>query len=576
MKRKLKRLLAAFMVLALVNSISYAASRTWKSSNGRFSVEAELLDYKDGKAQLKKNDGTVIDVPLASLCEEDRRYVKNQFPGAEEEKLAPGVEYRQWKSKNGKFSTTAEFLGCTNGKVQLRKPDGTEISVDKNGLSAADQRWVAERSQEEEKEGKSSDTGGGEEIAGRIDEQEIPMKLVRLDLPKPKARGKSASPPYLFSQVNPQQIYVKLGQGDDARDAAFHRAVTKEPSYTATTPVRGVARFGKREYGFAIDSAGKGAFNRLYFDVNGNGDLTDDKPITATMSNSPIAGLAQSQFPRADITLDAGGKSIEYAFVPSVICRTSGGDAYATVTLYAAAVREGFITRGAKRTSFVLVDHNSNGLFDDAASVRPDGNVVEGDLLLINPKAKQRLSADADVGRDRNFVNKTVCLSGEFYRLEIPPSGDVVKLTPTKFSMGYVVNSSPAYRAVLFSEDYGVVTIFGAKDQKLYMPEGSWKVLSYAIGMGRTLMTATFGKDACSTTVTKGQTSQLPFGAPLHSVVTSVRSGADKVWLSLSIVGIGGERCTSLTINGNRPPKPQFVIKDKDGKIVHKGSFEWG
>ena len=63
----MKRLLAVFLVLVLVGSISQAASRTWKSSNGRFSVEAELLDFKDGKAQLKKSDGTVIEVPLVSL-----------------------------------------------------------------------------------------------------------------------------------------------------------------------------------------------------------------------------------------------------------------------------------------------------------------------------------------------------------------------------------------------------------------------------------------------------------------------------------------------------------------------------
>ena len=54
------------------------------------------------------------------------------------------------------------------------------------------------------------------------------------------------------------------------------------------------------------------------------------------------------------------------------------------------------------------------------------------------------------------------------------------------------------------------------------------------------------------------------------------RSGPDKVSLSLAIVGVGGERCTNLTVNGKRPPKPLFVIKDKDGKMVHQGSFEYG
>ncbi len=85
----MKRLLTISVLLVLVASIAQAASRTWKSSNGRFSIKAELLDFKDGKAQLQKSDGTVIEVPLVSLCEEDRRYIKSQFPGVEEEKLAP-------------------------------------------------------------------------------------------------------------------------------------------------------------------------------------------------------------------------------------------------------------------------------------------------------------------------------------------------------------------------------------------------------------------------------------------------------------------------------------------------------
>ena len=577
----MKRFLTIVMILALVGSISQAASRTWKSSNGRFSIEAELLDFKDGKAQLKKADGSVVEVPLVSLCEEDRRYVKSQFPGVEEEKLAPGAEYREWKTKNGKFSVVAEFLGCPNGKVQLRKTDGSEISVDKNLLSPADQAWVAaelKRSHEEEKEGKSTDKAGDEEIAGKIDEEEIQMKLVRLEPPRAKARGKVSSPAsYLLNQITPQQFYIKLGKAEEAKEAEFHRVVKDEPSYTSPNPIRGVARFGSHEYGFAFDATGGkvAGYNKLYFDSNGNGDLIDDKAITATMSNSPIPGMSQSQFPRVDITIDVKGKSIGCSFLPSLLCRASDGNGYATVSFYSATVREGYISQGKKRTKLLLLDHNSNGLFDDAVSLRPDGSIVEGDLLLINPSPKKR---DSDMAHDRNFINKTVCIGKEFYRMEVSPSGDTLKLTPTKFSMGCVVNSSPAYRATLFSPDYGVVIIGGTKDQKLPMPEGTWKVVAYSIEAAgaRTAMTATFGADSPPITVSKGGTTKLPFGAPLRTVVTAARGGTDKVWLSLAIAGVSGERCTNLSINGKSPPKPQFVIKNKDGKVVQQGSFEWG
>ena len=55
------------------------------------------------------------------------------------------------------------------------------------------------------------------EVAGKIDETEISMKLVRLDLPKAKGRGKKpAAASYFLSQITPQQFYVKLGKGEDA------------------------------------------------------------------------------------------------------------------------------------------------------------------------------------------------------------------------------------------------------------------------------------------------------------------------------------------------------------------------
>ena len=86
-------------VFALVGPMSLAGPRTWTSSNGRFTIEADLVDVNEGMAQLKKADGQLIAVPLLSLSAEDRDYVNRQFPGVEEEQFRPGAEYRQWKSK---------------------------------------------------------------------------------------------------------------------------------------------------------------------------------------------------------------------------------------------------------------------------------------------------------------------------------------------------------------------------------------------------------------------------------------------------------------------------------------------
>lgn len=588
----MKRLLAVAMLLALAGSISLADSRTWKSSNGRFTIKAELLDFKDGKAELKKGDGSVIEVPLLSLSAEDRKFVKTQYPGAEEEHFRPGAEYRQWKSRNGKFSTLAEFLGSADGSVQLRKPDGSEISVEQKLLSVADQRWIADElrrlrdeEKEQEAETKSAAKAAPQEVAGQIAAQEIPMKLVRLDQPGAKGRGKGSVPAdYLFRLITPQQFYLQLGRGGGANQAEFQSQVQKEPRYNSPVPFRGVARLGGRQYCFALDAAKPqaAAYDRLYFDLNGNSDLTDDRPVSATAVNCPTPGLAQSQFPRVELSLDVEGKSFEYAFLLSAICHKSPVDAYATVSLYSAAVREGQLTQGTKRTKLLLVDHNSNGRFDDTISLQSTGAAAEGDLLLVNPNPKNKLSIDPTMGADRNFVSKTLCMGKNFYRMEIPPAGDSLKLTPTKLSLGNVTNPSPAYRAVLFCEDYGVLMLSGMKDQKIPLPAGTWQVVNYTIdasgfaGGKCTAVTARFAANPATVTVAKGETAKLPFGAPFHAVVSARRANESKVSLSLMIVGAAGEQCSSFYVNGSRPPRPRFMIKDKDGKSVHQGSFEYG
>jgi hypothetical protein len=584
------------LVFAFAASMAYAAPRTWTSSNGRFRIDAELLDFKDGKACLRRADGGLVEVPLVSLCDDDRAFVKRQYPGVEEEQFRPGVEYRQWKSKGGNFSLAAEFVAVAEGRVQLRKADGTELAVELAKLSIEDQRWVRDelrRQREEDQEAAAGAAGAAKkavEEVGKLDQQTVSMKLVRLDPPKGRGRskGKKTGVPaeFFLRLTEPLSFYMQLGGRGMRSDEGFRGTVRKEPSYAAPAPFRGVAGLGGYEYAFALDSDGKqaAAYNKLYFDANHNGDLTDDKPIAAAETNAPPGGgMMQSQFPRVDVSL-GDSSSPDYSFLLGTLCRSALGEAYASVSIYSAAIREGYITQGRRKTHLVLVDHNSNGRFNDPISLRSNMGRLRpesGDLLLINPDTRDTLAGDATAGRDRCFVSKTVCIGKDFYQLEVSPSGDTLKLTPTELALGYVNNPSPAYRAMVYSDTYGAMMIGGMKDQKIPLPEGEWRVASYTIdatgfaGRARTAVSASFRGESPATSVQKGQTAKLAFGAPFRGLVSGNRTN-NGVSLSLSIVGAAGEYCTSFYVNGSRPPAPLFVIKDRSGKTVHQGRFEWG
>ena len=96
------------------------------------------------------------------------------------------------------------------------------------------------------------------------------------------------------------------------------------------------------------------------------------------------------------------------------------------------------------------------------------------------------------------------------------------------------------------------------------------------------LVSATATDKCKAVTVRKGETVELPFGAPYTPTVTAAYQVADgkeaepKTYLQMTLIGVGGEACTNMTVNGGRPGKPEFTITDPEGKVVQKGSFEYG
>lgn len=67
------------LALVLVASLeSPAFSRQWADASGQFTVEAELVDVRDGNVQLRRQDGSVISLPLRRLSETDRRFLASR------------------------------------------------------------------------------------------------------------------------------------------------------------------------------------------------------------------------------------------------------------------------------------------------------------------------------------------------------------------------------------------------------------------------------------------------------------------------------------------------------------------
>jgi hypothetical protein len=90
------------------------------------------------------------------------------------------------------------------------------------------------------------------------------------------------------------------------------------------------------------------------------------------------------------------------------------------------------------------------------------------------------------------------------------------------------------------------------------------------------MVSARMTGDQAAFEVRAGETTQLRFGPPYTPKVTSSYLQGDRLSLGLSLVGVGGEVCSNLIVNGGRPPKPTFTITDPEGKVVASGNFEYG
>jgi CubicO group peptidase (beta-lactamase class C family) len=68
----------ASVLLALLAGTSLA--RTWSDASGKFTIEAELVEVKDGQVVLRKADGSEIKLPVSKLSAADRKHLESARP----------------------------------------------------------------------------------------------------------------------------------------------------------------------------------------------------------------------------------------------------------------------------------------------------------------------------------------------------------------------------------------------------------------------------------------------------------------------------------------------------------------
>lgn len=66
-------------IVCLAGALGYAATRTFTDKTGKHQIEAEFVGFSGGKVQLRKDDGSVIDVKMSVLSSDDQKWVRAEL-----------------------------------------------------------------------------------------------------------------------------------------------------------------------------------------------------------------------------------------------------------------------------------------------------------------------------------------------------------------------------------------------------------------------------------------------------------------------------------------------------------------
>lgn len=389
----------------------------------------------------------------------------------------------------------------------------------------------------------------------------------------------------------------------------------KIPELKSEHPLYALAKLGDKECLFIMDRQNTDDFfyNRLYYDANGNNDLTDDPVIDGALRGSPNDRSVSVNFPVVDTTIEVDGKSLPYSFRPalngySLKQLEKNGytklnvNRYINLYLRINCTYSGEFQINGKSYRVVLGDRNCNGRFNDKFTL-PDYSkyaqanrriqiYAQGDHLYIT-------SGEKIEDYDEQVCGDWLLVKDKLFELDISTTEGKMILTPVTEKLAPLKLAMKTERISLYTEDGKDCIMIYQPDKEIKIPQGKYKLLDYQAfkkdeqgDLWRLCAAATL--ESSSIAVDGSSKSVLEYGEPYAPIVNAFRLGGEpsnKAYLSFNVEGKGREFLTDLSrISGdktkiqlskeegssNRPKEPAYKIVKPDGEVIKQGSFEYG
>ena len=349
-------------------------------------------------------------------------------------------------------------------------------------------------------------------------------------------------------------------------------------------------------------------YNRVYFDRNGNRDLTDDPPIDGD-TDTPGQRYFFCAFPPVDLEIEAGGHRMPYRLTMQAGGNLPAQDPSARydpeqlrklhffTSPQCAYLGEAMVDGVGYR--FAIGDTMANGFFGDIARLNPDIQYPNQQLYAEGDSFY--LSTDARVGpADGLLLGNFLAVGHRLFAVHLDVPGGKLTLEPRTENVGALEIPAAVDSMALLaaSGDQGVM--LRRVGGKVAIPSGTWRLLDYRIEKtdewGDTWSLQSSGaENTPALAVPDRETVPLAIGEPLRTVVKisddALRQAAAgrPLKLELAILGnanevVDGVRHASGTQTqhkmskrrSDRPGEAIYRIIKPDGELITSGSFEYG
>lgn len=271
----------------------------------------------------------------------------------------------------------------------------------------------------------------------------------------------------------------------------------KLPRLIGSLPFYAQVHLGDKPLLVAIDRTTSEAtfYNRVWFDANGNGDLTDD-PTIVLPETPATPGSLSATFP-VDATIQVGERALPYRFLLEIYC--SGA---VTITTRPDGTQQIVQTNNLNENNFAqllrcyispdnhyaatinlggvdyriaLGDGNCNGRFGDQVQLPPptsDPGYLSGDYVRITTST---LSTPID-----GLLGDQLVLGNKLYDIKVDDNRSVLSVSPATGQQSTVKLAGKADALQLYSTDRKRFVVAATPGAEIPLAEGTYALYSYS------------------------------------------------------------------------------------------------